>query len=387
MRVLHIIPSLDRAGAEKQLMLLARGLPRGEFDVQVCVLTRLGPLVDPLREAGIDVVCIDKTWKVDPAAYWRLKREITRRRPDLVHTWIFAANSYGRQAARAARVPHIVASERCVDRWKSWHELAIDRYLARFTDCIVTNSSGVREFYAEHGIPAEKFVVIPNGILPPPPAATGGTREELLAELGLPAHVRLIGAVGRLWPQKRYKDIIWAADLLTVIHDDVHVLVLGDGPERERLERFAEHVQVKNRVHFLGHRSDVTRFLPHFDVFWISSGYEGQSNSVMEAMSWGIPVVASDIAGNRDLVVHDETGFLYPLGDRAKLAGYTQLLLDDPARGQALGAAGRARMLREFSVEKLVERQADLYRRVIAGEFPLAGSPVAGASSSSHQEK
>ena len=162
-RIMHIIPTLDR-GARKQLVLLATRLPRQKYDVQVCTLTRSGPWAEALREAGIPVHAINKRWKVDPVAYWRLQKLVRHLCPELVHTWIFAANCYGRQAAFHAGVPHVMAGERCVDRWKVWHELAIDRYLARRTDRIVTNSSGVVDFYASHGLPAEKFVVIPNGI-------------------------------------------------------------------------------------------------------------------------------------------------------------------------------------------------------------------------------
>jgi glycosyltransferase involved in cell wall biosynthesis len=369
LRVLQIIPSLDRAGAEKQLTLLATRLPRDEFDVQVCVLTRLGPLQDELQRAQIPVVCVQKTWKVDPAAYSRLKHEIRRVQPDLVQTWIFAANSYGRKAALAVGVPRIVASERCVDRWKTWTELAIDRYLARRTDRIVVNSSGVRDFYVGRGLPQEKFLVIPNGIDPvdiDPVDNRPEGREELLRELELPPAARLIAAVGRLWPQKRYKDLIWAADLLKVIRDDVHLLIIGEGPQRERLERYRDLVQIQDRVHFLGHRTDVPRLLPHLDCFWLGSGYEGQSNALMEAMMQGVPVVASDIAGNRDLVVHGETGYLYPLGDRAALARWTNIILNDAPLARRLGSGGRRRMLDEFSVDKMVARYADLYRRLAA---------------------
>lgn len=117
-RLLLIIPSLDRGGAEKQLVLLARGLPRDRFDVHVAVLTRDGPLRASLEKAGVPVSLIGKRWKVDPFAYGRLLRQIRRLRPQLVHTWLFAANAYGRQAAVQAGVPHVVAGERCVDPWK-----------------------------------------------------------------------------------------------------------------------------------------------------------------------------------------------------------------------------------------------------------------------------
>ncbi len=365
-RVLQIIPTLDRGGAEKQLTLLATGLPRDQFDVHVCALTRGGPLLVELQRHNIPTTVIGKPWKFDPVAYWRLRRHIRKLNPDIVHTWLFAANAYGRAAAISAGVKHILAGERCVDRWKVWHELAIDRWLARRTERIVTNSNGVCEFYVEHGLPADKFVVIPNGI-EPFAAAANSPRGELLAELDLPSHARLIGAVGRLWPQKRYKDLLWAAELLRVARDDTYLLIVGEGPQRWRLERYRDQIQVGDRVRFLGQRDDVLRLLPHLDCFWLASGYEGQSNAIMEAMSAGVPVVATDIPGNRDLVVPDETGYLVPVGDRAAFARHTNMLLDDAELAGRFGQAGRQRMLAEFTVEKMVARHTALYRELMAG--------------------
>src|SRR6185436_9891018 len=120
---------------------------------------------------------------------------------------------------------------------------------------------------------------------------------------------RLIGAIGRLWPQKRLKDIVWSADLVKCVRDDGHFLIIGDGPQRSRLERYAEQAHVPEMVHLLGERSDVPRILPHLDLLVLASSHEGQSNAIMEAMSAGVPVVASDIPDNRDLVVNGETGF------------------------------------------------------------------------------
>lgn len=363
LRVLEIIPTLDRGGAEKQLSLLATGLPRDRFDVHVCALTRGGPWAEMLREHQIPLHEIRKRWKLDPAAYWRLRRLILRLRPDVVHTWIFAANCYGRQAAISAGVPCVIAGERCVDRWKVSYELAIDRHLAKRTTWIATNSAGVREFYAEHGLPADKFVIIPNGVSATQPVEC--SRHELLEQLGLPDNARLLVAVGRLWPQKRYKDLIWAAELLKVIREDTHLLIVGDGPQRWRLERYRDQVGIRDRVHLLGHRDDVSRILPHADCFWLASSYEGQSNALMEAMLTGVPVVASDIAGNRELVVPQKTGFLVPVGDRAAFARWTRYLLENPETAQALGQAGRRRMLSEFTVERMVERYAELYERPV----------------------
>ena len=364
--VLHIIPTFDRGGAEKQLTLLVAGLPREEFDVHVCALTRGGPLSAELEAHDIPTTVIGKSWKIDPLAYYRLNCLIRRLRPGLVHTWLFAANAYGRQAALSAGVEHVIAGERCIDRWKAGHELAIDRYLARRTKRIVVNSTGVRNFYAKHGLPPEKFTVIPNGI-GPYSATQPIARPKLLAELGLPQDARLVGAVGRLWLQKRVKDMIWAADLLKSIRDDVHLLIMGDGPQRWRLERFRDLMEIPDRVHFLGHRDDVPRLLPHLDCLWLASDFEGMPNAVMEAMSAGVPVVATDIWGNRELVVHEKTGYLVPVADRVGFARRTNMLLNDGTLVRRLGEAGRRRMLEHFSIEKMVRRHVVLYREVING--------------------
>ena len=364
MRILLIIPTLVHHGAEKQLSILAPALAQEGFDVHVCALTSGGPYESILQAAGIPVTVIGKSWKFDPIAYRRLKSRILALQPDVVQTFLFAANSYGRAAARSAGVRRIFGSERCVDPWKQWHELAIDRYLAKRTEGVVVNSSGVRDFYQSRGIPGEKLRIIPNAVMPPSPSNV--TREELLKELGLPIGTRLIGAVNRLWPQKRVKDLIWAADLLKVVRDDVHLLVIGDGPHRARLERYRDKVQIRDRVHFLGARDDVTRLMPHFDCLWLGSEYEGMSNAVMEAMACGIPVVASDIPGNRDLVIHGETGYLFPVGGRADIARHTNRLLDDASLAKRISVAAQERVLREFSLEQMVGAYRDLYRNSTA---------------------
>ncbi len=162
------------------------------------------------------------------------------------------------------------------------------------------------------------------------------------------------------------KDLIWAADLLKVIRPDVHLLVIGDGPHRDRLIRFRRQVVIEDKVHFLGERDDVAQMMPHFDALWLGSEYEGLPNVIMEAMSHGVPVVATDIPGNRDLVVPGETGFLVPVGDRAGFARLTNKLLDNRELAQRLGEAGRQRVLNEFSVPRMVERHTALYRELLA---------------------
>jgi glycosyltransferase involved in cell wall biosynthesis len=141
----------------------------------------------------------------------------------------------------------------------------------------------------------------------------------------------------------------------------VWTIVVGDGPELERLQQLRDKYNAHNALRFVGHRADARQLLSAFDILWNGSLYEGQSNTILEAMSLGVPVVASDIPGNRDLVVENETGYLYPLGDTAKLTKTTNNLLRDPDRMQRLGDTSRRRVAEDFSLEKMVDSYENLY--------------------------
>ncbi|MDZ7619504.1 MAG: glycosyltransferase, partial [Patescibacteria group bacterium] len=301
---------------------------------------------------------------LDPQTFWRLKGLIASLKPDIVHTWMLAANAYGISAAAWCKVPGLIASQRCVDPWKSRGQLAVDRWIAKRSRRVVVNSECVRRFYEHHGLPANKIAVIPNAVSPAEPSPVG--RKELLEELGLPAGARLIGLIGRLWPQKRVKDAIWATDLLKVVRDDVHLLIIGNGPLRDRLLQYRDQVRIRDKVHFLGQRTDVARLLPHFDLLFSTSGYEGQSNTILEAMAAGVPVVATDIPGTRDLIEHEVNGFLVPVGNRAEFARHANKLLEDAELAGRLGEAGQRRAATDFGVAQMIERYTALYEDVLA---------------------
>lgn len=362
-RILQLIPTLDRAGSEKQLTLLAKGLPRDAFEVEVCCLTRGGPYEAELAGAGIPVTVIGKPLKFDPGAMWKLVRMLRGRRPDVLHTWLAACNAYGRVAAQLAGVPVVVATERCADVWKGGVWYSIDRWLARRTHRIVVNSQGVAKFYESRGIATERMSVICNGV--ESHRSNGIDGETVRRRLGFSPEHYVIGFAGRLAPQKRITDLIWAADILKVIRPNIRLVIAGDGPSRARLEQFAHDCHITDRVRFLGYRNDVAELLSALDVFWLGSAYEGMPNAVMEAMAAGLPVVATNIPGTNELVVDGETGYLVPVGDRAAFAQRTFTLMEDPELARRLGSAGRRRVAEQFSVERMVDQHARLYHELV----------------------
>jgi glycosyltransferase involved in cell wall biosynthesis len=373
LRILFIIPTLDRSGAEKQLTLLATRLPRDEFQIEVCALTRGGPYEAELQAAGIPVTVLGKRLKIDPVAAIKLSRLIGRGRFDIVHTWLFAANWHGRAMAWLRRVPILVASERCADEWKGSIELTLDRMLAPRTDAIVANSQAVFDFYAAHGVDPAKLVLIPNGIVPEPPPVVD--RSLVLKEFDVEPDAQVVGYVGRLWPQKRVRDLIWAVEVIRNIKPKIMLLIVGDGPERLDLVDYAEKVTIQDRVRFLGHREDVARLMAAMDVFVLASEFEGMPNSVMEAMNAGLPVVATNIPGNNELVVDGETGYLVPVGDTKSLASQMNRLFDDSALRTSLGLAGQRRVRELFGVEKMVEGHVRLYRNLARKKLNRPTSP------------
>ncbi len=364
LKICQIIPTLVQGGAEKQMSLLAANLDREKFESHVIVLTYSGPLEDELRSQGVNVHIVGKRGKLDPTALSRLIRKLREIKPHLVHTWLFAANSYGRFAARRAGVPVIIAGERCVDPWKQWWHFAIDRKLLKITDRIVTNSNAVVDFYGRQGLASSHFKVIPNTVIPNTQPRI--TREELFQRLKLPPRGKVVGAVGRLWKQKGYRDLIWSSELLRVAYQDVCLVIMGDGPEREKLLEYRDHTGASDAARFVGHRNDAAELMSGFDVLWNGSLYEGQSNTILEAMSLGIPTVASDIPGNRDLVVHGETGYLFPLGDLDALTRLTNALLLDDAKRKQLGQQAARRAEEQFSLNATVRAHETLYSNLVA---------------------
>jgi glycosyltransferase involved in cell wall biosynthesis len=230
----------------------------------------------------------------------------------------------------------------------------------------------VRDWHVAHGLPAEGFKVIPPGVvsdLGTIEQTSNGLqtipgRDALLRELSLPSDARLIGVVGGLDLDHGVKRLIWAADLLRVLHDNLRMLIIGDGPLRESLTRYARLASDLEHIRFLGERDDVAQIMPQLDVLWNGGENAGLSMAVLEAMSAGVPVVASDTPANRELVVENETGYLVPLhtrAGRAVRARHTDRIFNAPALATRLKDGASARMRRLYPAENFVQAYANLY--------------------------
>ncbi|WP_435015367.1 glycosyltransferase [Tundrisphaera sp. TA3] len=364
LNVLQVIPTLDRSGAEKQMALLATGLPRDRFRVEVAALTRSGPLAADLASAGIPVTTIGKRLKLDPFALAKLARLVKKGRFDVVHTWIFAADVYGRVAARMAGVPVVITSEMAVDLWKSRRELAVDRWLAKHTDRVVGNSEAVVDFYREAGIPPERLTMIASGIGDEEPPAID--RAAVRASLGLPLDAPLILYAGRLAEQKGVGDLIAALDLLQHVRPDLRTLIVGDGPLRGKLVSMAHafKLDVDHKVRFLGHREDVPTLLACADLLVLPSLYEGLPNVVLEAMRFRVPVVATAAPGTTELIVDGQTGLLVPVRNPPLLAQAMRRVIEEPGLGRRLAEAGRTRVETSFGASRMIGSFADLYEEI-----------------------
>ncbi len=362
-RLLQIVPSLEYTGAHKQMLLLSSRLPRHGFDVRVFSLGGDGPVGNQLSDHRVPVNRFDRLHNSVRRSFGPLSSAIRNFSPQIVHTWETSANICGRAAAIRADVPHIVASHRSIPNRRSFFDRISDRFLTRWTQRYVVSTEQVLDAYRKQGLPVEKMTIIQNAVEDSPKSAM--TRSEFLESLQLPPTAKLIGAIGPLDAEKRIKDLIWAADLLKVIRDDVYLLIIGQGPHSWRLRRFRDQVHIQDRVLFLGTRNDLPAWIGHLDCLWLANQRNSLCNSQLEAMSAGVPVIATNTPGNREAIVPGETGFLVPIGDRGAIARKTQRLLDDEQLAQQIGAAGRSRAQDRFSVDNMVRRYVQMYRQLV----------------------
>lgn len=356
LNILHVISSVHYHGAATQLAMLAPRLPRERFQARVCVLGRDGPMARVLRESGIAVACLGWTRLIDPRPFWRLRQQVSDFKPDVLHVWRLPALRAAHLVTfgRKPRCP-IVAS--AIDG--SGH--AVDRWLLGRTARTVVSGPALAERCRRLGLPAERIAVIPPAVDASQP--TPGKRDEVLhnVELALPSEARLIVGIGPFEPEKGVRDAVWAFDIVSYLYPDLHLLLIGSGPELARVRRFVRGIEAAGRVHLLGPQPDVRLLLGLADVVWVPSRSSGGVQVALEAQAAGTPVIASNLPELAEVIDDGASGALVPAGDKVALARQTRVLLDDAARRRRLGDAGRQRAVSHFHPDDLVRRFTQLY--------------------------
>ena len=361
--VAYMLNQFEDGGAERQLIELIRRLDRTRFRPLLFLGSAGGVIADELPSLDIPIRFV-RGRAGSKLAFVSLARELRRENVDIVHSWMFAANTWGRLAGRLAGVPVIVASERGLDsdlpaayRW-------IDVALAPLSTKVIVNSSAVGEHaHRTRFIPYSRLVNIYNGVDLAPYAAEP-TTQGARWRLGFPVDGHLIGMVASLCQRKRWDLFLRALKLLND-KSEVTALCVGEGELRAELNDLSKRLGLRKRVHFLGSRADIPEINAALDVAVLSSDDEGMPNALMQAMAASRPVVATDAGGTRELVIDGETGFVVPCGDAFKLADRIGVLLQDGDLRERFGNAGRRRVSEHFTFDACVARTVGLYETLL----------------------
>jgi glycosyltransferase involved in cell wall biosynthesis len=384
LRVMFLITSMPVGGAETLLVNLVRGMNSERFWPSVCCLKSRGLLGDELAD-DVPVFHDLIRHKYDLRVLPRLARLFRDRRVDAVVT-VGAGDKmfWGRLAARRAGVPVVLSALHSTGWPDSIGRLNRARLMTRWTDGFI----GVAQAHGKHLIecerfPAEKVHVIPNGVDVGRfnPLQNG---EALRRELGLSPTAPVVGIVAALRPEKNHALFLHAAKIVRDRIPEAHFVIVGDGAEREALVQLTRQLDLSDAVHFLGNRSDVPEVLAALDVFALTSRIEANPVSILEAMASGKPVVAPQVGSIGESVSDGETGFLTEPGNVRQVADRLIELASDPQRARRMGRAGRAVVVDEWSLERMIEGYerliATIYRKKCHGGGPAAPSGRSGVA-------
>ncbi len=376
-RVTHVVISLDVGGLERIVLdLVRRGRDLGQ-DVAVVCLERPGTLASQVEAAGASVWCVHKPPGRRPETMGKLREVFARIRPDVIHSHQIGALIYAGPAAKRAGRPVVVHTEHInhaakrtgvADRVKIrllWG--LAGRYAARFF-CV---SEDIVEAVAAFGVvPRRKLSVVRNGIDTAAFAPSDSSRAEafeVFHTLGVPADSEIVGSVGRLAEVKRQDVLIRGFSMIARERPRAHLVLVGDGPERSRLQDLAQSLDMSNRVHFAGYQDRPERLVRGMDVFALTSRLEGLPLVILEAWAAGVAVVATPVGGVASLIRDGEDGHLVPVGDAEATGRAIGGLLADPERTRRIGRAGQIRATSEYDAAMMAAAYDRHYREALVG--------------------
>jgi glycosyltransferase involved in cell wall biosynthesis len=351
--ILLVVHSLEYSGPARQLCLVAGHLPHSRFKPRVVVLGTASPWCEELRARGIDVEVLGWRRPIEFTPFLALRRLLRSSQQAVVHAWgITALRSV---VLCGGGMRRLVASAALPTRGRPrW----FDRWLLRRTACIVAAGPAESARWQALAIAPERLREVPPGV---PLLAPSSDVPELP---GVQKNQRVILGIGPLTLARGYRDAVYAADMLHYLERDACLVLAGDGPDRLGLLRLIDGLDAGSHVMLAGAVADLAPYLRRAEMVVVPSHAPGGAVAALEAMAAGKPVIGYDLPHLREVVVPGVTGLLTPPGDKMLLARTIRQLLEDPARREQLGAAGRQRAVAEFSVERFASDWAAIYESI-----------------------
>ena len=395
LRVTSFIGTFEVGGTERQSLNLAIGLHDRGCNVHFGCFRNTGRLRQELDARGIAVTEYAMRSFYSARFLGQVRafaRDLRRRRTDVLQSYNLHGNVFAVPAARLAGVPVVVAGIRDVGIYLTPWTQRVQREACRLADVVIVNAQGIKDWLVDDGYDASRIAVVRNGVnlsrfLDPAPSEPGAIRREF----GIPAGAPLISLIARLCPSKGFDDLIEALPAILARHPDARVLMVGeqlvsrDGKfvpsteYRSTLETRARALGVGDRVIFAGYRSDVPTINAEVTVAAHPSLTEGLSNSILESMASGLPIVTTPVGGTPELITHDRTGLLVPARSPRQLADAISALIEDRARAVRLGQAARAFARDAFSIATMVQATEHVYRDVLARKRKEGRTPAPSA--------
>ena len=382
-RLLKFLALFGIGGTEKQTVNLAKRIDRAVFDLSFGCLSRWGELTgeaEQLQGGTIAEYPLHSFFELNAfRQQWRFYRALRRDRIQIMHSYNFYGNVFGIPAAKLAGVPCVIASIRDLGVFLRPAQLRAQKFICRFADRIVVNATAIRDWLVADGYSENKIIVIRNGV----DTTRYSSRSDgaaLRREFGLPAVAPLVVMLARLNRTKGAECFLEAAAWIHRQCPEAYFLAVGeaytrrdgtfrvDPVYRAKLEGRVRDLGLEGCFRFTGMREDVPQILAAASVSVLPSFSEGVSNTLLESMAAGVPVVATRVGGTPEVINDQEHGLLVPPGDARAIADAVCAVLKNPLLAARLSAHARERVVREFSFEAVVGRTQDLYLEVLAAK-------------------
>ena len=370
-RVLQFIGSFNQGGSERQAVALTKMLKsEGSFDVFAATLNNEGVLRSEIAAAGLPEIPefpLTSFYNVNFVQQVRRCAKYLRdNKIDIVHTHDFYTNIFGMAAAILAGVEARVASKRETGGMRSGSQMFVEKLAFGRAGAIVVNANAVKDHLIEQGNPAAKIDVIYNGIDLQRFEKTDIDRNAILHYFGIAAseNTRFVTLVANLRHDvKNVPMLLRAAKAVVEQETDTNFIIAGEGPLEADLRSMAATLGVGEKIHFLGRCMEIPALLAISDACVLTSTAEGFSNSILEYMAAGKPVVATNVGGASEAIIDGETGYLVPASDDIAMGKYLLLLLADEKKALEMGAKGKQRIAENFSSEAQLLRTLETYAR------------------------